>query len=160
VGVRLMTTHSSRSDVRVTLVSPMGSRSVLEAINEDQSSGPDDWTYWSTKHLLESSFGEWRVEVSDERGTLINGTTPATDSVTFVQLISQGTTILDTDHDGLDDNWERLYFGNLSAGPKDDPDGDGFNNAREQAMGTNPTLPNQPFKLDIAALQPGYWRLS
>jgi subtilisin family serine protease len=159
VGVRLKTTHTSRSDVRVTLVSPMRTRSILQAINSDSASGPADWTYWSVQHFFESSAGEWRVEVSDERNTLI-GTTPATGSATFVQLLVEGVPIVDTDHDGLDDNWELQRFGNLSSGPKDDPDGDGFNNAREQVMGTNPLLPNSPFKLDFAQLQPGYWRLS
>jgi hypothetical protein len=111
------------------------------------------------QHFFESSAGEWRVEVSDERNTLV-GSTPATGSVTLVQLLIDGVPIVDTDHDGLDDNWEIQRFGNLSASPKDDPDGDGFNNAREQAMGTNPLLPNSVVKLDFAQIQPGYWRLS
>ena len=51
-------------------------------------------------------------------------------------------------------------FGQLGYGPKDDPDGDGFNNAREQVMGTNPSSPNAPFKLDLVELKPGYQRLS
>ena len=102
VGLRLKTTHTSRSDVRVTLVSPMGTRSVLEAINGDSSAGPSDWTYWTVQHFYESSAGNWRVEVSDEGNTLI-GSSPAVGSVTFVQLILRGVPILDTDHDGLDD---------------------------------------------------------
>jgi len=153
VGVRLMTTHQSRGDIRITLVSPMGSRSVLQAINEDTFDGLSDWTYWSAKHLYESSAGEWRVEVSDEQAADVG-------SVTYVQLIVKGMPILDTDHDGLDDNWERRYFGNLSSGPKDDPDGDGFNNAREQAMGTDPSSSSTIFRIDIAVLKPGYSRLS
>jgi hypothetical protein len=159
VGVRLKTTHSSRSDVRVTLVSPLGSRSILQVINADSSGGPSDWTYWSVQHFFESSYGEWRVEVSDERNTLI-GSTPATGSVSSVQLLINGVPILDTDHDALDDNWEQARFGNLAANAKGDPDADGLDNAREQAMGSNPTISNYPFKLDIAQLQPGYWRLS
>jgi hypothetical protein len=137
----------------------MGSRSILQAINDDSSAGPADWTYWSVQHFFESSFGEWRVEVSDERNTLI-GNTPATGSVSSVQLLINGVPIVDTDHDGLDDNWELARFGNLAANAKGDPDADGLNNAREQAMGTNPTISNYPFKLDIAQLQPGSWRLS
>ncbi len=159
VGVRLQTTHSSRSDVRVTLVAPMGNRSVLQAINADSFSGPSDWTYWSSQHFYESSAGEWRVEVSDERATTIGGS-PATGAVTFVQLIAQGVAITDTDRDGLDDNWELQHFGNLDFGPRDDPDGDGFNNAREQLMGTDPRTPNTVFNLDIAEFKPGYSRLS
>jgi hypothetical protein len=55
-----------------------------------------------------------------------------------VSLILRGTAITDTDADGLDDAWETNRLGTLTFGPKDDPDGDGFSNAREQLMGTNP----------------------
>ena len=57
----------------------------------------------------------------------------------------------DTDHDGLDDNWELAKFGTLAYGPLDDPDGDGFNNAREQAIGSNPNDLNSPFPLALDA---------
>jgi hypothetical protein len=55
-----------------------------------------------------------------------------------VSLIIRGTQITDTDGDGLDDGWETTRLGSLTFGPKADPDGDGFANAREQLMGTNP----------------------
>jgi hypothetical protein len=91
VGVRLKTTHSQRSDVRVTLVSPMGTRSILQAINNDNNPGPADWTYWSTHHFYESSAGEWRLEVSDERNTTVltfptGNNTAATGAVTYAGL--------------------------------------------------------------------------
>lgn len=44
-----------------------------------------------------------------------------------------------SDRDGLDDHWERAYFGTLSHGASDDPDGDGMSNGDEQTAGTNPT---------------------
>lgn len=159
VGVRLQTTHTNRSDVRITLVSPMGTRSVLQALNEDSSAGPEDWTYWSTQHFYESSAGTWRLEVSDEMATTINNV-PATGSVTFAELIVDGVPITDTDRDGLDDGWERHWLGGLGYGPKDDPDGDGFNNAREQVVGTDPLKPNAALNLDFTQWKPGYWRLS
>jgi len=164
VGVRLMTTHPRRSDVRVTLVSPAGTRSVLQTINQDSSAGPRDWTYWSVQHFFEGSLGEWRLEVSDERGTTIrnftSGITAATGAVTYAELIVQGVDIVDADGDGLDDRWEMKWFGNLNSGPKDDPDGDGINNAREQMIGTDPTKSNAPFQLDFTELATGFWRLS
>src|SRR5207247_1487615 len=46
----------------------------------------------------------------------------------------------DSDDDGLPDDWERLYFGNLGQSGTDDPDGDGLNNLQELEHGTNPTL--------------------
>lgn len=45
---------------------------------------------------------------------------------------------LDSDNDGLPDEWELLWFGNLNQGPNDDPDGDGLTNAQEFAQGENP----------------------
>ncbi|MSU36575.1 MAG: hypothetical protein EXS36_16045 [Pedosphaera sp.] len=46
---------------------------------------------------------------------------------------------VDTDNDGLPDDWERYYFQSLEKGPQHDPDGDGASNAFELASGTNPT---------------------
>jgi hypothetical protein len=46
---------------------------------------------------------------------------------------------VDTDGDGLPDNWELQYFGNLSQGANDDPDGDGITNLQEYQQGRNPT---------------------
>ncbi len=164
IGVRLKTTHTQRADVRVTLVSPMGTRSVLQSINADTTRGPVDWTYWTAQHFYESSAGEWRLEVSDERNTTLrtfpSGTRAATGSVTYAELILQGVKITDRDADGLDDYWEMKWFGNLDQGPQDDPDHDGFNNAREQAIGMDPTAPAALFGIDLTELAPGYLRLS
>ncbi len=45
----------------------------------------------------------------------------------------------DSDADGLPDWWESLYFGSpTTAGPGDDPDGDGADNRAECAAGTRP----------------------
>lgn len=132
VGVRVRTDHSLRGDVRITVKSPLGTRSVLQHFNDDITPGPTDWTYWTTHHFLESSAGDWTVSLSDEFGG-------ATGSVLSVSLILRGTQITDTDHDGLDDGWESARLGSLAYGPQDDPDGDGYANAREQVMGTNPS---------------------
>jgi hypothetical protein len=48
------------------------------------------------------------------------------------------STPLDTDADGLPDEWERTHFNSLTQGPLDDPDGDGFNNLAEHDAGTAP----------------------
>jgi hypothetical protein len=47
----------------------------------------------------------------------------------------------DSDGDGLPDEWERAYFGDLRYGPDDDPDGDGYTNLEEYNAGTDPTDP-------------------
>src|SRR5262249_42153630 len=142
VGARVQTDHPLRGDLRITLVSPAGTRSVLQHFNSDTNSGPVDWTYWSTHHFYESSAGEWRIEIGDE--ALV-----ASGNVLALSLLVRGIPIVDSDRDGLDDNWERSWFGNLLANPQDDPDDDGYNNAMEQAMGTDPTAPNDVFRLDL-----------
>jgi subtilisin family serine protease len=47
-------------------------------------------------------------------------------------------TIVDTDTDGLPDWWEREHFQSLTPAAAADPDGDGFDNAREFLAGTSP----------------------
>ena len=44
----------------------------------------------------------------------------------------------DADGDGLPDWWESQYFGNTSANPNDDPDGDGFSTMQEYLADTKP----------------------
>ncbi len=46
----------------------------------------------------------------------------------------------DTDNDGLPDEWEKLYFGNLSQDGNGDPDNDGLSNADGYALGTDPNV--------------------
>jgi len=146
VGVRLQVNHPARGQLRVTLLSPMGTRSVLQHINADTNSGPSDWTYWSTHHFFESSAGDWTVSVSDE----IPG---ATGAVLNASLILRGTPIVDTDHDGLDDAWEMAHFVSLAWSAKDDPGGNGYSNARCQVMGAPPTASFPPFELDLGTWQ-------
>ena len=49
----------------------------------------------------------------------------------------------DTDLDGLSDEWELQYFGSLAQGPNDDFDNDGYTNAQEFAMSTNPKVSDE-----------------
>ena len=142
VGLRIKTDHPFRGDVRITLVSPAGTRSVLQRYNSDTNAGPVDWTYYSTHHFFESSAGTWTVYVADEGAG-------NTGSVQFVSLTIYGVPILDTDKDGLDDVWELIHFGCTTQGPKDDPDHDGYSNMREQIMGTDPNDPADPFPLKV-----------
>lgn len=45
---------------------------------------------------------------------------------------------VDTDSNGLDDNWEMTYFGHLGVDPNADLDHDGMKNSAEFKAGTNP----------------------
>ncbi len=53
----------------------------------------------------------------------------------------------DSDTDGLPDDWERFYFGDITATPEADPDGDGADNRREYATGTQPLAAASAFRL-------------
>ena len=46
----------------------------------------------------------------------------------------------DTDADGVVDWFEMYQFGNLTQGPNDDPDGDGYSNKREGELGQEATI--------------------
>ncbi|MBX3746801.1 MAG: hypothetical protein KF833_15940 [Verrucomicrobiae bacterium] len=48
----------------------------------------------------------------------------------------------DSDGDGLPDEWELQYFGNLDQGPGGDFDNDGLTNLEEYLAGTDPTNPD------------------
>jgi hypothetical protein len=45
----------------------------------------------------------------------------------------------DSDKDGMPDDWETHYFGNLTQGAADDFDKDGMTNLQEYTLGTDPT---------------------
>ena len=153
VGVQISTTHTYRGDLRITILSPNGIRSILQTMNNDQSRGPRGWTYWSTKHFFESSAGTWKLVITDQERTDIG-------SITSASLIIKGVPILDIDHDGLDDQWERRSFGTINFGPKADPDGDGFNNAREHILQTNPTESDRPLEIELSKWDSKNIRLS
>ncbi len=53
----------------------------------------------------------------------------------------------DTDADGLPDDWERIYFQDLTHGPNEDADGDGASNLVEWKAGTNPIDPQSALRV-------------
>jgi hypothetical protein len=58
------------------------------------------------------------------------------------EFISEEGQVEDSDGDGLSDEWENQYFGNLrDQSHSDDPDGDGVDNLAEMEAGTNPQDP-------------------
>jgi parallel beta-helix repeat protein len=62
------------------------------------------------------------------------------DGTATVDMGADEYLFVDTDADGLQDEWEMWYFGNLSQGPDDDYDGDGWTNVEEYFAGTDPTV--------------------
>lgn len=56
-------------------------------------------------------------------------------------------TNIDTDADGLPDDWENFHFGSLASGATNDMDGDGINNSAEYQAGTIPASGASHFKV-------------
>lgn len=145
--------HEVRGDLRVTMVSPAGTRSILSKFGGDRFDFDGTWRYMSTHHFYESAVGTWRLEVSDESDGgvgLVRGAT----------LEVRGIPIVDTDADGLDDTWEQQRIGDLASGPKDDPDLDGYSNAREQIQGLDPRTNDSVLAVDLSKWDENYVRLN
>ncbi len=153
IGVRVSMTHPVRGDIRLTVQSPAGTRSILQANVLDFTAWRSDWTFWSNQFFYEQAKGKWTVAVSD----LVKN---FTGTLSSVELIVRGTSITDADIDGLDDNWELEYFESLVETALGDPDKDGESNAREQALRTNPTKFNGSFDLRYHRLANGNLRLA
>lgn len=65
------------------------------------------------------------------------------------QYFLNAAQFIDSDNDGLLDDWEMLYFGTLAYRAFDDPDEDGQDNATEFAFGTNPHDPNSKASFNL-----------
>ncbi len=153
VALRLRTDHTRRGDLRISLFSPAGTRSILQRVSTDSLAGPSDWTYYTVQNFFESSAGVWRVEVIDEEAG-------NTGKVLGADLTVTGVPIVDTDADGLDDGWEISHFGSLAPRASDDPDHDGLTNAAEQLLQTDPLVTDIDFRLDVTPWNATRLRLS
>ena len=153
VGVRVEMSHRIRGDIRLTVRSPSGTSSVLQANVPDGSAWRGDWTFWSNRFFYETAKGDWTVAVSDLAKNF-------TGVLSAVELTVRGTRITDTDNDGLDDNWETEHFQTLTQAAAGDPDRDGESNAREQALDTDPAAFDGSLELYFRRLANGDLRLA
>lgn len=72
------------------------------------------------------------------------------DPTEYPLLDIEGTVVrtnLDSDNDGLPDDWEQFYFGRLGVGATNSFTGDGVNNLAKYIAGTNPTNSADDFRL-------------
>jgi len=71
-----------------------------------------------------------------------------TESATINQSATITRSVLNENTDGLPNLWWDQYFGTTSGmSASADPDSDGFTNAQEYALGTNPTNANSAFRI-------------
>ncbi len=61
----------------------------------------------------------------------------------------------DSDDDGLPDDWELKFFGDLAQEAGDDPDGDLISNIREWRSGLNPVIPPVSWYVDGSVTESG-----
>jgi len=105
------------------------------------SSSPEVTAYYEGDteeyYLVESAErGEWKVEVV---GIDVDaGGEPYELSVIANERTQPPTA--DSDHDGLPDEWEENFYGDLSEDGAGDEDGDGMSNAQEFEQGTDPMI--------------------
>lgn len=110
---------------------------------ESGTDGLLSWSFTSTasKFFLRLRFSD--IPTSDPFGADFDG-----DKVSNYDELLFGTDPLvstDSDLDGLPDDWEKAYFGNLDSSAADDPDNDGLSNLEEFMHGTNPNSPDSDF---------------
>ncbi len=153
VGVSLRASSVLRSELRVEVISPKGTVSVLQTRNFDDTFGDLEWTYFSARHFYENCKGRWTLRVIDEvpvdEGTL-----------TGASLIIRGVPIVDQDMDGLSDSWEQSRFGNLNGLPTGDPDSDGYSNLLEWLLDSDPNDLPTPLRVGIQLFEEDSFRLS
>jgi hypothetical protein len=100
------------------------------------SGGSTKWYKAGTKLVLNASpnsgfmFDGWYGSVSSKGKKL----TVYTDHPLELSAVFRP----DSDRDGMDDDWEKNYIGNLSGKPDGDSDGDGVSNMDEYRRRTNP----------------------
>lgn len=66
VELGLRSVHTRRGDLRVVLVSPAGTRSVLAVPHGDRHANYGGWVFTSVRHWDENPVGVWKLIVSDE----------------------------------------------------------------------------------------------
>lgn len=94
VEVSLIAPHSCRGDLRIILISPSGTESILAEMHNDYNKDYNGWTFMTVRHWDELSNGDWYLRVIDERATY-------TGEFQSWQLKLYGTPYLETIQDAI-----------------------------------------------------------
>lgn len=144
--------------LRVTLISPSGTRSLLHRYNYGAME-EIDWEFFSTHHFYEPTRGKWRVEISNMPSPT-TGVYASQPVLKGLELNIRGIPVTDTDNDGLSDDWELEHFNSLQYSAMDVVSPSGYTNARWQIVGDNMVREASHLNISADPLQSGKIRLS
>ena len=82
--------------------------------------------------------GSYRIPIRVKDAAGVEGNIFYVDAVVFEPKWESSIAAVDADNDGLPDQWETGYFGNLNAKSGEDSDGDGLTNLEELRLGSDP----------------------
>lgn len=143
-GTRRFTVTRSNSDAfRLTVFTASGDNEGTEyTVNVDDGSGSRSTNYDHTSngvvyHVFDVSTGNSDITIdiaSSSQNRSLMG-------IAFDSTIDI-TDPTDSDNDGMGDNWEISYFGDLSRDGSGDFDSDGLDDVDEWSEGTSPTNPD------------------
>jgi autotransporter-associated beta strand protein len=122
--------RGSIDEVRISDIARVPTALQPAYLDTDNDTLPDEWERLHLQGLASGSDDDPDEDGYDNSVELAAGTHPDDDS--------DHPGLIDTDGDGLPDGWELARFGNLGAGPYQDPDLDGFHNQSEMVAGTDP----------------------
>lgn len=88
--------------------------------------------------------GSYRIPVRVKDASGVEGNVFYVDAVVFDPKWETSVSAIDSDNDGLPDQWETGYFGNLNSTGEQDSDNDGLTNLEELRLGSSPTSSLSP----------------
>lgn len=157
VSLKVNASSSDCGMLRISLISPSGTRSILNRYHFGNTQ-KIDWEFLTTHHFYEPTKGDWKIEI-------VNLPQPGTGAYTDDALIYNlslkinGIQIKDADNNGLDDTWELAHLGRLGNIGSDVISESGYSNARWQIVGDQTIDEACKLTMDVTILQPGKLRI-
>lgn len=99
------------------------------------------WFQWGVTYRDVVLLDAFNRPVAPNFNLTVHDLANPTNFATLKKSILSLATPVDSDKDGLPDDWEKYWFGSLAPMPGGDNDHDGFDNRTELAFGTDPSDP-------------------